>query len=484
MQSVESLCHPVGSVELLPGIGGFRDTVSVDKQAVAGIKDIFVLPEADAFHGCDSGGVFIEDEFIISVFVADDRVLMACVRGDPPAGGQLEDGEPDRYKQVFLVSLTELVVDVIKDLSRRAAHLCAVFDQGLGDHHEQGCGHSLSGDVRHDQCQMVFIHQEKVVEIAAHFFGGIHGGIEVDLLAGRERRKDPGQHVRLDPGRNVQLCPDALLFGSDSSQVLYIDFQFPGHMFKGLPEPLQFVPGVDPVPEGTQRFHLVTDQLAGILIQDMDRSDQDPADIGIIEQGGNENDSQGDHEKNEIEPLDLMVDDIHGNVHAGQRRRLSPAVQYSHVGGGQVAVKIAIGDQHRLLGIGRKCSMHYLIAVAVVFIRVSQVTDALVALFARIPDVKLHILRDDDIQVFHTGALADHLQSLMDRLVIGILFEGFAVLGDPVSVDQLRGDRGRVKCLPGIDDLHFSAVDRPAQGCQGQHQDSAHDDQTEHQSGS
>ena len=88
--------------------------------------------------------------------------------------------------------------------------------------------------------------------------------------------------------------------------------------------------------------------------------------------------------------------------------------------------------------------MHYLIAVAVVFIRVSQVTDALVALFARIPDVKLHILRDDDIQVFHTGALADHLQSLMDRLVIGILFEGFAVLGDPVSVDQLRGDRGRV----------------------------------------
>ena len=29
------------------------------------------------------------------------------------AGGQLEDGEPDRYKQVLLVPLTELVVDVI-----------------------------------------------------------------------------------------------------------------------------------------------------------------------------------------------------------------------------------------------------------------------------------------------------------------------------------------------------------------------------------
>ena len=70
-----------------------------------------------------------------------------------------------------------------------------VFDEGLGDHHEEGGGDALAGDVGDDHGQVVVVHQEEVVEVAAHLLGGVHGGVDIELLPVGEGGEDPGQHV-------------------------------------------------------------------------------------------------------------------------------------------------------------------------------------------------------------------------------------------------------------------------------------------------
>ena len=53
--------------------------------------------------------------------------------------------------------------------------------------------------------------KEEVVEVAAHLLGGLHRGIEVDVLTVGEGGEDAGHHALLDVVGDTQLTLDALL---------------------------------------------------------------------------------------------------------------------------------------------------------------------------------------------------------------------------------------------------------------------------------
>ena len=92
---------------------------------------------------------------------------------------------------------------------------------------------------------MVVIHQEEVVEVAAHFLGGGHGGIEVKLVPLREGRENTGQHIRLNLGGHVQLGADALLFSGDPGQVVQVFHNAGLQRFDFPVQIADFILGVD-----------------------------------------------------------------------------------------------------------------------------------------------------------------------------------------------------------------------------------------------
>ena len=135
------------------------------------------------------------------------------------SGRQLHNRKPYRHKQLRLVPLTELLIDVLENFRRAAAHLGTVFNERLCDHHEQSGRDALAGYVRHDQAQMIVVNEEEIIKVSADFLGRGHGGVDFKICTPRERREDPREHIGLDLRCNVQLRPDAFPLGSDSQQI-------------------------------------------------------------------------------------------------------------------------------------------------------------------------------------------------------------------------------------------------------------------------
>ena len=131
------------------------------------------------------------------------------------------------------------------------------FDQGLGNDHEQRGGYALSGHVRHHHGQVVIVNGEEVVEVTAHLFGGVHGGVEIVFPSLGGSGEDTRQHILLDFRRHVQFRADALLFRGDGQQVLHEALHVAGHGGQRVGQGLQFVAGVNAGVREHQRFRIL-----------------------------------------------------------------------------------------------------------------------------------------------------------------------------------------------------------------------------------
>ena len=60
---------------------------------------------------------------------------------------------------------------------------------------------------------MVVVNEEEVVVIAADLLGGLHAGVELDVVPVREDLEADGQHLALYVGRERELSAHALLLG-------------------------------------------------------------------------------------------------------------------------------------------------------------------------------------------------------------------------------------------------------------------------------
>ena len=54
------------------------------------------------------------------------------------------------------------------------------------DSHEQRRGHSFPIDVAQHEAKTLWIEQEKIEQVAAHFLGRDHGGVQLDFGRGPE----------------------------------------------------------------------------------------------------------------------------------------------------------------------------------------------------------------------------------------------------------------------------------------------------------
>ena len=175
----------------------------------------FMFLELKSLHCGNRWRMPVAYKLIVTPGPLDDRMFMACVGGKPLTGGYLDYGEPYGNEELGLITLAQLLIGILEDLSRRSAHLCTVLDEVLGLDHKQCCRYSLAGYIRHDKCQMIIIHQEKVIEITTDFLGRIHGRIEVKLgLCTVDLIEVTRQHAGLDIGGYREFTGYTLLLRS------------------------------------------------------------------------------------------------------------------------------------------------------------------------------------------------------------------------------------------------------------------------------
>ena len=92
---------------------------------------------------------------------------------------------------------------------------------------------------------MIIVYKEVVVEISAHFLGGDHRGIDVEVLSVRERREDVRKHILLDAGGEMELCSYPFLFLDGIRKVFLIFRKVPFHVGQGQIKVLYLVSGLD-----------------------------------------------------------------------------------------------------------------------------------------------------------------------------------------------------------------------------------------------
>ena len=93
---------------------------------------------------------------------------------------------------------------------------------------------------------MIIVYKEIVVEISAHFLGGDHRGIDVEVLSVGERREDVRKHILLDTGSEVKLCTYPFLFLDGIRKVFLIFRKVPFHIGQGKIQVFYLVSGINP----------------------------------------------------------------------------------------------------------------------------------------------------------------------------------------------------------------------------------------------
>ena len=199
---------------------------------------------------------------------------MPGIGGNALSGGEFKDRQPYCDKHVALVSVTELVVYMIENIGRAVAHLGAVLDQGLGDHHEKRRGHALSRNIGHHHGKMVVVHQEEVIEVAADLLGRSHAGKNIKVIVIGESRKHAGQHIRLDPSGHIQLRTDPFLLRRDRSQMPHIVCDLFFHPVDGLGQYADFILSADAVGQLLLRRFILPRKAARLFRDLRDRLDE------------------------------------------------------------------------------------------------------------------------------------------------------------------------------------------------------------------
>ena len=170
---------------------------------------------------------------------------------------------------------------------------------------------------------MVIVQQVIVIEVAAYFSGGMHGGVEVKIGPVRECGELAGEHVVLDLGGDAKLCAHALLFAGDLDQVVEVFYDLLFQAFDLVVEVLDLIVAVDveidDIFEGV--VALFVGELAGLAAELLDglchiaAHEEDACDRG--ERGQKKSAQKARHGK----LLVLAVEHFHADIHADYRDR-------------------------------------------------------------------------------------------------------------------------------------------------------------------
>ena len=267
-------------------------------------------------------------------------MLVAGVRRHAFAGAQLNDRHPHRHKQFRVVSVTQLVVHVVQDLSRLLTQLRPVLDQRLGNRHEQRRGYALAAHVRHNHAQVIIVQHVEVVEVSADFFCRIHRGIDVKVSSFRERRENTRQHIRLDLCGNVQFRADAFLLFCHSGQVVQVFHNPALHSADFFIQVADLVLGVNRQVDDLllQVSSLVVHKSCCRLCQHAQRLCRDPAHQQHGDHGAHDHQRSGKDHHCRQEALPLVHNVVHVDVHADNGNVLAFAVHHGLIRGTQPSV--------------------------------------------------------------------------------------------------------------------------------------------------
>ena len=208
---VEHLLQPFLAVQLIGGVGSLGDAVGVDEHLRAGTQLHLVLLVVRALHpGQDEVGPRPQIGKT-AVLLPQQRWVVTRVDILQQPAPQIQRPQPRGDEHLRVVVLTQAVVGLGEYLRDVPPTLGQVPQQRLGAHHEQRAGYALAGHIRHQEVQVVAVRQIKVVEVAAHLLGRVHGGVDVEVLPLRIRREHRRQAGALDLPREFQFPVDALL---------------------------------------------------------------------------------------------------------------------------------------------------------------------------------------------------------------------------------------------------------------------------------
>ena len=176
----------------------------------------------------------ILDDLEIAVRLFENRAFVSGVHRGQHSALQVQNAEPHGDEHFFVVAGAQRRVCGFQHVFRRFAHFGVAADRHLGGHHKQRGRHALVRYVRDHHAEVVVVHHEEIVEIAADLFRGGHGRIDIEFLPVRESRENTGQRAGLNAGRHIQFTADPLLFF-----FMFLFFglllQFPGLPLQQLP---------------------------------------------------------------------------------------------------------------------------------------------------------------------------------------------------------------------------------------------------------
>ena len=77
-----------------------------------------------------------------------------------------------------------------------------------GDGHEQRRRRTLARNIADDNAEMILVDEKVIEEVAADGAGRGHLGVQIEIVAVRERRKDAGHQRMLNGARGFQFTVD------------------------------------------------------------------------------------------------------------------------------------------------------------------------------------------------------------------------------------------------------------------------------------
>ena len=185
----------------------------------------------------------ISGQFIATVPATDCRMLMPRIRRDAFSGGDLKDAQPDRHKKARFIPFAKLIIHIGKRFSGTLTVLNSGFYQHTGYHHEQSRRNTFSGHVRHNQCDVIFIHQEEVIKISAYLFGRYHRCINIKFRSVRKGREKTRQLARLNRSCHIELCADPFFLSRNSLHLFYVLQRLCREFCKRLRQHFNLIPG-------------------------------------------------------------------------------------------------------------------------------------------------------------------------------------------------------------------------------------------------
>ena len=157
--------------------------------------------------------MLVLEQGIFAAGAHDHRVLVAGIGTAHLAVVQIDDADPGRDEHLGVVAVAERVVGPEQDLRGRPARFRQVAQGRLGPHHEQGGRNALTRHIGDDQAHVVVVDKEEIVEISAHFLGGVHHREDLKVIPWI--LEVLGQGGILYASGKFQLLLDALLRGGD-----------------------------------------------------------------------------------------------------------------------------------------------------------------------------------------------------------------------------------------------------------------------------